>query len=799
MSHFSDDSDGVLVGSDGESSEDIDHTFMFNDLTQNEQKDMITPLLCGRSLNEKGEIIRKSMPIFTLKPIPSDTKYKGHFYQLNDSKINVYTMNTASQMMFASNGYYYVRANVEASYNAVVVNVSAKATYEQSSQHSSQKRHRTDTKSLFAECVFRQGQIVLSSACLELTARFRSDLTKLGRDQMSKETFHNMYGHWVDLSVTMGARIYTTQACRSSRSSEQDAEKEAFKASFETNVGWNNVNVKGGVSGGKSNNKSHNMAHRSKQTAMRCEAIGGDNLLIDQNNWTPWKKSIDKHNWSVIEVTEIRDVLQLTEFQTESRASNAMRMIANDSYVKPNEIVMNQVPLDYRNDSNRGPLCSDDLWPTGNNPQGGGIQEFKLNERYISKSSDHVMQTEKKDFYTLSYKEKRALITGTSSRQLLYGRTFAANGTVIPSSFPVFELREDPIKQYASHFQQINQMQQLCTVKYDEISKILVRSGYSCTDQHITGSMKLGTYANIGAKGGRKSDENHGSYSNGRTQNCQFVAQYAYPKGRISLNEQCVKVTDQYMKDYEAFKTNQMTKNRFDDRYGHWVDLVVVVGGKIYSEKSKSMQTLENEHKEKNEFASAFEAKLSTCISANADAGISNNDGHDSRRKNKEKHKMSSMNLLVIGGDAMSINEKNYTTWKESLNANPAKWEVIEICKTESVLNLTYFIQKDYPQRYHKLFTSEDKKNWNVNVLSTKYKKIYQQFVVQNNIWCICGSEMRLTRAKKCCDASVGFVVCDECKEVFTGVEQVFHCFDQTSNGLDKHWPGWNICKFCAC
>eukprot|EP01083_Nonionella_stella_P215227 774828_1 len=196
-----DDADGVLVASDFESSEnrtDVHHSkphFMFNDLSQSEQIAMITPLLCGRSLNEKGEVVRRSVPIFTLKP--SNTKYDNHFYQINDSKINVYTMNTASQMMFASNGYYYVRANVEASYNAVVVNVSAKATYEQSSQHSSQKRHRTDTKSLFAECVFRQGQIVLSSACLELTTQFRSDLTQVNKGQMSKEAFHNMYGHWV--------------------------------------------------------------------------------------------------------------------------------------------------------------------------------------------------------------------------------------------------------------------------------------------------------------------------------------------------------------------------------------------------------------------------------------------------------------------------------------------------------------------------------------------------------------------------------------------------------------------------
>eukprot|EP01083_Nonionella_stella_P029369 80863_1 len=214
-----DDADGVLVASDFESSEnrtDVHHSkphFMFNDLSQSEQIAMITPLLCGRSLNEKGEVVRRSVPIFTLKP--SNTKYDNHFYQINDSKINVYTMSTASHVMFASNGYHYVKANVDASYNALLVNASAEATYEQSSQHSSRKRQRSDTKSLFAACVFRKGQIMLSSACLELTARFRSDLTKLGRDQMSKETFHNMYGHWVDLSVTMGARIYTTQACRS--------------------------------------------------------------------------------------------------------------------------------------------------------------------------------------------------------------------------------------------------------------------------------------------------------------------------------------------------------------------------------------------------------------------------------------------------------------------------------------------------------------------------------------------------------------------------------------------------------
>eukprot|EP01084_Bolivina_argentea_P243759 408557_1 len=144
----------------------------FNNLTVNSKRELILNynLLCGRSIDDNGNIIIKSTPIFKL--LPSTDNYNNMFFQEDRSNIQVKTSYSSSYTELAKTNYYSIAAKLEAEYNGLFVKVAAKAEMSKSSQSTSHSISNNEQCSYIAQGIFNRGKIILNNSCVVLTKQF---------------------------------------------------------------------------------------------------------------------------------------------------------------------------------------------------------------------------------------------------------------------------------------------------------------------------------------------------------------------------------------------------------------------------------------------------------------------------------------------------------------------------------------------------------------------------------------------------------------------------------------------------
>ena len=199
------------------------------------------------------------------------------------------------------------------------------------------------------------------------------------------------------------------------------------------------------------------------------------------------------------------------------------------------------------------------------------------------------------------------------------------------------------------------------------------------------------------SRGGRDSLRSNYNKRHDINESSSLIAQTLYPKGEIILNSTVIQLSEQFEDDLIKWLIDEsMTDDQFYDRYGKWVDLNVIIGGRVYSVEKQTAQfgrTIENR---KENFTTAFKSKLNS-LNFGFSSDISNSNQSDRSQATLTKKQNKEIKLTVVGGDSSYMISNQMSKWVESVQNNFELWDVIEIRgkKSKHILSLYEFMSDE--------------------------------------------------------------------------------------------------------
>jgi len=185
-----------------------------------------------------------------------------------------------------------------------------------STTHTTETENSTDTEKktyyMFAEYVVPKITLILKEDRPTLSPRFIDAMRKLldgSSDSVRKLTsayaLLDTNGWYLSSSLTLGGRLYQTQAVKTNKTTTKSRVEEKFQADFEANVGVPEVFEASGGGGTTTETKTtrSNSVYESVTSESRVVVGGDPKGLLKKNGLSPWIASLSAANtWMVIGV-----------------------------------------------------------------------------------------------------------------------------------------------------------------------------------------------------------------------------------------------------------------------------------------------------------------------------------------------------------------------------------------------------------------------------------------------------------------------------------------------------------------